>query len=236
MAGTKFALPNTTQKRMEMLERVARANAWESAVHQRDCIAKMLMFARTDIYAAVHGSDCPHQLEVHAVLGQLEAAGRGEANKPSLTVLLRVFAMCLGLDAEEVANRFCKKLLVPRNFEGTVSIAKEENLWQMMRRYNNTVGPGAQVSRTKMVQIANMPHDHSIAPPWSYRGYARYQYLDPIVNGPMESRQVKTAIPLPPLLDQWLHECYPNPEGMKSTGFRPRERRSPRKPKRARTA
>ena len=68
MAGTKFALPNTTQKRMEMLERVAKANVWESAVHQRDCIANMLMFARTDIYAAVHGSDCPHQLEVHAVL------------------------------------------------------------------------------------------------------------------------------------------------------------------------
>ena len=146
MAGTKFALPNTTQKRMEMLERVARANAWESAVHQRDCIAKMLMFARTDIYAAVHGSDCPHQMEVHAVLGQLEAAERGEAIKPSLTVLLRVFVLCLGLDAEEVANRFCKKLLVPRNFEGTVSIAKEENLWQMMRRYNNTYqdGPNCQ--------------------------------------------------------------------------------------------
>ena len=233
MAGHKFALPNTTKLRMEMLERVAKPNVWESGVHQRDCIAAMLMFARTDIYAAVNGSDCPHQLEVHAVLGQLEAAARGECNKPSLTVLLRVFTMCLGLDADEVSTRFCKKLLAPRNFEGTVSIAKEEHLWQLMQRYNDTVGTEAQISRQLMVRMANMPQDLWWAPPWSYRGYARYQFLDPLLNGPMESREVKVAIPLPALLDQWLHECYPNPTGMKRTGFRPKEWRSPRKPKRA---
>ena len=53
--------------------------------------------------------------------------------------------------------------------------------------------------------------------------------MDPLVNGPHEQRDTKEAIPLPPALDKLLVQAFPNPPGMKTTGFKPKHARSPKK-------
>ena len=227
----KFAIPTSVEGKGAVLLKLTNAQMFTTARAQRDCLTMLLRKTTVDIYAATHNVGGNMELEISATMEQISAA-QGGGCAVSLAQVSKVFKMCLQLGAANMTDRFCKLLLVGRLHEGDGVLPEEriQELWEDLERDHNAHAPTNQrVSKALMVRICNLPAELVLAPPWSYRGYARYQFLDPLVNGPHDQRDTKEAIPLPPALDRLLMGAYPNPPGMKATGFKPKASRSPKK-------